>query len=259
MREIGKTAELLGSGQTADVYALEGDASLVAWVPFEYSVIARFSVHLSRVQRAGHSVHSGTVWIDDSIRACLFYPRCTVCVSEVSGDDLERLLKMIDVWIQKLKRVGLYTLHISPKHILKHPTRGYVLTGLAHVFDPMSPPSAILFEYGPYCPVGDSPLCFFNSMSLEHIDVLTLLMDHSVAVCCTLLVEGMAANIVASAEFSSTSSQIKLSLSDHDDPASVAVCLQAICAKPIHRAVSAKLLRDALARLAPNRRCCSVL
>ena len=158
-----------------------------------------------------------------------------------------------------MQKQQLCTLHICPKHIMRHPTRGFVLTGLGHVFDTMSPPPALLQDFGPFCALGDTPLCFFSSGALAHPAVFTMLMAHAAAVCCTLLVENKSCDIVATAEYSSTAAQIKLSTVDHDNPRTVAACITQICAKPTRRPITTTVLSDALKRLTPKRCSCTLL
>lgn len=249
------TDVLLGVGNTAEVYAVS--ATEAAWLPYDWADFARFTVTLSQLNLAGFKVRIGAVWHEDLLRSCAFYPRATgASLAEEAPVDPQGAIEFVQGSAAAMTRVGLSFVHYEPKHILRY-NDTYMLTGLSHAYDSARPPNPHVREWGPFSPIGDSPLCFWSSSTLEQPDVTRFLCMHALSVCCSLLADRKSTDITATAAYSSTAAQIKLSLTDpNDDPDSVAAVIKAISAMPKHGRAPQHVIDKGLAALRLNARCC---
>ena len=241
-----QTTVLLGVGNTGEVYGVLNCGDVVAWIPYDDANVVRFKAVSKLLLRAGHQAALSYVSHDDAVRMCVLYPRGESCVEDAEPEEVPQILTQIGQWVAGFSSVGLAFYHFSPKHILRAPSGGYILTGLSHAFEVRAPPSPVLHDFGPYSLVGDTPLVFFSSGALRHAGVVELLMLHAVGVCTVLLVDGIASNIVACAQYSSTAAQIRLSLAtDMTDP------LRSHCKAP-------ETVLSNIKKLLPRERCCRV-
>ena len=207
-----ETSVILGVGSSAEVHGVLDEADAAVWVPYDAADVARFRVVGSQLRAAGHAVRATHVTHENEVVECVRYMRGESSVEDATDDEIPTIVRQLGEWVAGFRRVGLAFYHFSPKHILRAPGGGYILTGLAHAFCANAPPSPTIHDFGPYSLVGDSPLSFFSSGALEHAGVVELLMDHCVGVCTVLLVEKIATDIVACATYSSTAAQLRLTL-----------------------------------------------
>ena len=249
------TEILLGVGNTAEVFAVSETEA--AWLPYDWADFARFTVTLPQLSAAGFDVKVGAVWHEDVLRSCAFYPRATgSSLAEDPPDNPQRAIDFVQGRASALARVGLSFVHYEPKHILRY-NDSYMLTGLSHAYFADRPPNPHVRDWGPFSPIGDSPLCFWSSSTIDQPVVTRFLCLHALSVCCSLIADNNSNDIVASAAYSSTAAQIKLSLSDPvDSPESVAAVIKAIAALPTHNRAPDHTVNKALAALTLDARCC---
>ena len=252
------TEELLGVGNTAEVFAVS--ESEVAWLPYDWGDFARLTSTASQLSAAGFAIKPGAVWHDGVLRSCALYPRATGnSLADMAVVDTGPVIEQLRIWIAEFARVGLSFVHYEPKHILRH-NSGYMLTGLSHAYATARPPEPTVRNWGPFSPVGDSPLCFWSSPALMDPAVTLCLSLHAAAVCSTLIIERTSTDVVASSVCSSTASQITLSMTDPaNDPSSVHAALSKILERPLHETVPPHIISAALSALSLQKGCCSCL
>lgn len=249
------TAELLGVGNTAEVFAVTDTEA--AWLPYDWGDFARLTSTASQLVAAGFDIKIGAAWHEGVLRSCALFPRATgPSLAELAPTDDRPVIELVRHWMAEFSRVGLSFVHFEPKHILRYDDT-YLLTGLPHAYDTNNPPQTVVRNWGPFSPIGDQPLCFWPSGMLMQPAVTALLSAYAASACCSLIANRQATDIVAASVFSSTAAQIKLSLTDPpNDPASVQLALDKIVSLPTHELPPPHITNAALKALALDTGCC---
>lgn len=210
--EIRKCGSLLGAGASGSVYAADGNE--VAWVAHDADDYVQYITVERQLHSTGHTSQSALLALENGTVACVLYPRGGTNLEQQDATDEESraIQLLLREWVASFERAGVCFLNFHPKHIVRAHGGGFLLTGLHSAFAMQSPPSPMLLNFGPFSPVGDTPMCFFSADALVKRDTLRFCMHHARAVCETLVSEQKGTDIMATADFASTAIQIRLSL-----------------------------------------------
>jgi hypothetical protein len=228
----------------------------VAWVAHEADDYVQYMSVERQLRSAGHASRPALLELEQGTVGCVVYPRGGTNLEQQDATDEENqaIQQLLHEWVASFERAGVCFFNFHPKHILRAHGGGFLLTGLHGAFPMQSPPSPMLLNFGPFSPVGETPMCFFTVDALTKRGTLRFCMHHARAVCATLIDEQKGMDVMATADFASTAIQIRLSLAND-----IGAVLLRESQRPSIRC-SPDIVEKAIAILVPpSSNCCIIL